>query len=155
MLQLSPFAPADLDALDLQAAQAMLGVHLADPVYGELLATSVEATTGRDDTGRVLGCAGVLPMYRGVGRGWALLGPVPKRLWVPVTYAIRVALERAHRRFHRIVTTVDLANDAQHRWAQLLGFEAEGIERQGAPDRRDLVVYARVLPPGQPLELAA
>lgn len=125
-----------LAELALQPAQAAMGAHLADPQYRQGLAAH-EGYAGLE-AGKVVGAAGVVPIWRGSVVAWALLS-----VDIPM-----VALHRAVSLWlgnyaGRIETWTDARHEAHSRWARMLGFEREGLMKKFLPDGGDAWLYAR------------
>lgn len=139
-----PFGPADLERLALQEAQQDLREWLSAPGRGEELATGGPAWTGII-AGRVVGCAGIRPIWPGRATAWALIGRIPPAEWVRVTAKVRAELRDAHAAGHRrIEATVSVGFEAGCRWVGALGFQFEGIARAYDPYGNDHYLYARV-----------
>lgn len=101
-----------------------------------------ECFTGFHD-GRIIVCSGLIRHWSTRAEAWLLMG-------CPVS---RVEMLWIHRRVleflngldvARVETTVDDSFDAGHRWARMLGFNAEGLMRKFGPDGSDYQMYARV-----------
>lgn len=95
--------------------------------------------------GRCIGLGFVWVRWPGRAEAGLLLGAgVVGSLMVPVhrkTTAVLAETARLHS-LRRIETTVRQGFEAGHRWANMLGFTAEGILRRYAPDGSDYVMYA-------------
>ena len=139
MLRIERFRACHLRSLKVQAPQAYVS-HLLTPEYGRSL-EGPHAFTGVYN-GRVVVCAGVEYQWAGRGIAWALLSECSPVVFVLIHRAILRFLEGCDLR--RIETSVDLGYGPGHRWAQLLGFEVEGLMRGHQPDGRDSILYARV-----------
>jgi len=142
-MDIDRFKPSDLLALPLQDAQACISVLAKDPGYADALA-QFDSWTGRID-GRVVVCAGILPLWPGRSQVWAVIAS-------DIGGAGMLRLTRAVRRFlmlqtaGRIEATVVAGFEAGYKWMDILGFERETPEpmRGYLPDGRDAVLYARV-----------
>jgi RimJ/RimL family protein N-acetyltransferase len=136
-----PFEPAHLKDLVLQPAQASAYADFADKGYGDALAQH-EAYTGFVD-GRVVACAGVVPIWRGRGELWALIArDIGKIGMHSLHYSVRIWLSRSA--YRRLEAHCDAAFLQAHRWLRLLDFEYEGPLRAYTPDGRDCLRFARV-----------
>ncbi|MCP3730439.1 hypothetical protein M9978_08355 [Sphingomonas sp. MG17] len=135
MIVISEFAAADADAIDLQPMQA------ADRMAGAIYENG-PGWTVRDGDGRILACLGFLlagPSYR---IAWAMLALGKRNALVPISRTIRRLLDGAGWNRVEMLTHADFAEAA--RWAELLGFELEGVKRKALPDGGDLLVWARI-----------
>lgn len=108
----------------------------------ELLRGEAFAVT---DRGEVWGAAGVIPMWSGVGHGWAILAvPTGCRRLIWFTRQVRRYLEGCS--FERVQTTVDADFGEGLAWAtHLLAFRPEGIMRRYIAGR-DHLMMARLRP---------
>ncbi|HEX3124578.1 MAG TPA: hypothetical protein VHQ21_14885, partial [Rhodanobacteraceae bacterium] len=82
------------------------------------------------------------PQWENYSRAWALLSRDAGRCMVSLTRGISRWL-----RFHntgRIDTAVDCTFEAAIRWAEMMGFEREGVMRQ-FKDGNDYYLYAQVV----------
>lgn len=142
-MRLIPFAADHLDQLEVQPGQAV-DAALFTPEIGAALVNDMARTLVAG--GRVLACAGILPMWPGRAVAWALLSSQIGARGFPRYHRwVRRALDDAHARgLWRIETTVDPEFDNAVRWAAALGFRYEGRMRGYAPDGRDHLLVARV-----------
>lgn len=93
--------------------------------------------------GKVVGVAGILPQWRGVGLAWAWLGRGWRAEARIITDHIRFVLDSAD--FHRIEAAVRVDYGRGHRWMKALGFSLETpLARKWGPDGMDYSLYARV-----------
>lgn len=101
------------------------------------------AMTGVCDE-RVLGCAGLILPWPGVGLAWMVLGEeiASHGLWM--TKMVRRFLDDAIRshHLHRLEAVVLADNNRNQRWIERLGFTREnGCARAYTPDQRDAIRY--------------
>lgn len=131
MIEVSRFYPSDLD-----------GVHVPDANDVNALAM-YEAWTMRIH-GRVVGCAGIIPIWPGRFQAWAYIaediGPAGM---VALTRAVRRFLALQHGRIEAHVVTGFKQGE---RWAKLLGFKRETPKpmRSFMPDGSSANLFARV-----------
>lgn len=136
-----PFKPEHLEALVLQPAQVHPYASVADKGYGEALAKH-EAYTGFID-GRIVACAGVVPIWDGRGELWALVARDIGKLGMrSLHYGVKRWLGSAA--FRRLEAHCDAEFMQAHRWLMLLGFNYEGPLAKFLPDGRDALRFARV-----------
>ena len=131
--------------LQLQEHQAWMQQTISHPFYGPSLG-GTPAWTGLV-SGRVVGCAGVLPAWPGRGTAWALLThDIPRPAWAWLARAMRLRLDDLQDQpaFRRIDCQVASEFPAGHRLARALGFVPEGVMRSYGADGRDYCMYARV-----------
>lgn len=139
---ITPYKAADLHELMIQPAQATMRSILLSNGYPEAL-EPFESFTGRID-GRVVACAGLMPLWEGNVRAWAVIaGDIGAGGMGSLHRAIRRGLAACPAR--RIEVEVDAEFEQAHRWVKMLGgFEWEGRMRKYSPDGRDTDRYARV-----------
>lgn len=99
----------------------------------------------------LIGCAGILPIWPGVGgvggraSAWAVLAGVPRRCWPAITGKVHEICNDAQSMgWRRVETTVLDGFDAGARWAKRCGFEREGLMPGYGPDGSDHWMYGRV-----------
>lgn len=105
------------------------------------------AYTGMVDES-ILGCAGVMLPWRGVGIVWLTMSPVAAikfKVWM--TKTCRRVLADVTRAFdlHRLEAIVLEDNVTNQRWVEAMGFGREnGIARNYLPDKRGVIRYERL-----------
>ena len=139
-----PFAPEHLEPLRDSPTQRHITLGLMDEDYAQALA-GVDSWTALDGD-RVLGCAGLIPMWPGHVQAWALLAAdIGRAGMLFVTRAIlrMLALQRG-----RIQTIVEADFEAGHRWMATLGFRLETPHpmRGWFPDGSAASLYSRINP---------
>lgn len=96
----------------------------------------------------ILGCAGIMLMWEGVGVAWCAFGPHIDRYAVWMTKHVRRVLDDTMRslNLHRMEAVVLADNITNMRWIQMLGFtpEVNSIAKQYTPDKRHVVRYEYV-----------
>ena len=120
------------------------GVHSGFEITPEV-AVDLETVGGIAGirSGCVVGCAGVLPLWPGVGLAWAWLGRGWRADARKITNYIRGYLDDAP--FHRIEAGVRVDYARGHRWMHSLGFEMETpVARKWGPDGGTYSIYVRV-----------
>lgn len=138
MIEIRPADAIAVQALRLQPRQSWISglLHALPGLDASEPAVMVYAAD------RPIGALGALPHWPGRASCWALLADGIGSLMVPLTRAVTAWLETAP---HRRLECTCAADDARgHRWANLLGFEREGLMRAYGADGRDYVLYARV-----------
>ena len=109
------------------------------------LALSLEelgGTAAIDDDGNVVGIAGVLPRWDGVGMAWAWLSRKWRRHARVITDEVSRTLDAAP--YHRIEMGVKIGYDRGEAWAKRLGFYLETpLARKWGPDGGDYSIWVR------------
>ena len=145
-MRIIPFEPRHLRRVAPQPAQAELALYrdwLADRLDPYALRGC--AFTGLID-GRIVGCAGVRPMWAGVGEAWAVFSVEaldrPVSLFRAAARGL-AALEDAQG-LRRIQASCHAGHDAGARFLRALGFEREGLlRRYGLHGEGHYWLYAR------------
>lgn len=133
-MELTPFSASELAGEDCPGA---FGRKVTAHGHGWTLLTAEDA---------VVGCAGVVSLWPGVGEAWALTTALVMVYPLEFTRAVRagVRLFFSHG-CHRIQMHVRADNEAAVRWAaRHLGFCREGLCRAYDQDGRDYYRYARI-----------
>ena len=133
-----------LTAEHVMQIEGLEAIHSAFPLTPEV-AVDLEQIGGIAGLrgGRVVGCAGVLPLWPGVGLAWAWLGRGWRADARLVTEYIKSYLDGCD--FHRVEAGVKVGYDKGHRWMNALGFELETpLARKWGPDGGDYSIYVRV-----------
>nr|VFK12037.1 MAG: hypothetical protein BECKLPF1236B_GA0070989_102910 [Candidatus Kentron sp. LPFa] len=97
------------------------------------------------DSEEILCCAGVLPLWEGLGVAWAFVDAErPRRRALAFHRAIVRYLEtiRARGQYRRIQTTCLARDAAARRWLRMIGFREECVLEKYAPDGEAHVLYA-------------
>lgn len=146
-LKVIPFEPAHVDLMELRGIELGGPFSLGD--FRERLACvardSVQAVTFVYD-GRILLCAGFSCMWPGVLVVWMIpttrIGAIPFR----VARCLRRYVDRIAKDFgaHRLQTTTH-ADPMHARWMRFLGFSQEGIMRKFTHDKKDMLMFSRVI----------
>jgi hypothetical protein len=142
-MRIDKFQPSDLLELPPQDAQTCVSLLNLDPNYARTLALH-DSWTGRVGD-RVVGCAGIIPVWQGRYQVWAVLASdIGASGMVVATRIVRRCLSLYPGA--RIEATVVSDFEPGHRWMDILGFVRETPEpmRRYLPDGRDAVLYSRV-----------
>lgn len=137
-----PFQPEHLSQLMLQPSQVYMQPMLANTLYGKYLFDAGPAYSCVIDD-MVLACAGLIPQWENRTMAWALIASEAGKHFVSIHRAVKRTF--AMHPYRRIETTVNVGFEEGYRWANLLGFEREGLMRKYLPDGGDCYLYARVL----------
>lgn len=126
-MKIVPFAPPHLRAVAPQCAQSGTASYADAFDVGAIDRPGLAFTSLQD--GVVLGCAGVMPLWPGVGQGWAVFSEALLAQPIGLTRATQRALARIsdELRLRRVQATVLDGHDAGARWLAFLGFELEGL----------------------------
>jgi RimJ/RimL family protein N-acetyltransferase len=125
-MQIVAYAPDHLARVIPQCAQG--GTGLFDRATAESLAVADFAFSAVAD-GRIVGCAGVMPLWPGVGHAWAVLSDAALARPITLTRAVQRELTRIEivLGLQRLQATVADGHVAGRRWLAWLGFEVEGL----------------------------
>lgn len=140
-MEIVQFQPEHLQQLALQPAQADAYADLAKREYGEALAKGESRTVIHG--GRIVACAGVIPIWKGRGELWSLIaGDIGALGMHRMHFAAKRWLETVD--WRRLEAHCDARYLQAHRWLYLLGFECEGPLKSYTPDGQDCLRFARV-----------
>lgn len=142
-MKIVPFRAEHLRQLQVQNAQLKsMSWMPADQAETIEQLGAIEAYTAIEGD-RVVGCAGVLELWKGRAAAWAFLAGDLGRKFVPFHRAVKRFLAVAE--YSRIEAEVALDFDEGHRWARILGFELENPRmRKYFPDGSDAALYVKV-----------
>ena len=139
MLQTNLLQPHDLYWLDLQTPVGWVEVSMMRQLADPNLSISFF------ENGLYCGSAGVYKLWHGVYEAWLMLLVMPKDLrgfLKTLRWGIAKALELTQA--HRIQAYCLASFTKGIKLAKRLGFTQEGVLRQGAPDRSDMILFAQV-----------
>lgn len=146
-MRVVPFEPDHLRRLDPREMEARLFAAIPSDLdaYARAMDQPGLSFTGLADDGTVIGCAGVRPLWRGVGQAWALLSVHAPHAFKAVHRAALAGLADAFATggFHRVQISVAVDFPAGLRWAGRLGFEVEGRMRRYGMTGDDHYLMAR------------
>ena len=131
------YEEGDVYRLDLREGDT-LGVVLQDHPF--------PAWTMMDGD-EVIACMGVLDAGGGVGNLWMYVTDKARGHAIPLFRFCQSALRRLFdvMQFHRIQTVIRTDRPEYERWAQMFGFEKEGLLRKATSAQEDLYLFARVV----------
>ena len=133
-------------------AEHMLALANRDtPVREELMLAIKKEREGPAYTAvlgeTVIGCAGVILMWHGMGVVWMTLSETAAlyRIWLTRTARRALAdIMRAHG-LHRLEAVVRADNERNSKWIEAMGFKPEGgIAHAYTEDRQDVIRYELV-----------
>ncbi len=94
---------------------------------------------------KIIGCAGILPLWDGVGHAWVVMGKDYKkhRIWIhkqvkSMFFKIAVGMG-----FQRVQANVQADFYDALRWIEALGFTCESTLKRYGPDGKDHYMYVR------------
>lgn len=141
MMYVIPYRHFHIASLAIQEAQSSMS-DIINPEYSKALELAGPAWTIMDGD-QVMACAGLAKQWSNRAQAWTILSK-----YVTGTKFVRlhkmVARFLDMQDFTRIEMTVDHGFVQGHRWAELLGFQWEGLMRKYNPDGQDCDLYARV-----------
>ncbi len=143
-----PFEKWHLDWIDfnLDAFQSMMRVPCPTADHAKALAMFSDAYTALR-RGKVVGCAGIIPLWNGVADLWMYLG---KETFTDKLFACKIIkyylndIIKRHD-IHRIQAVVKADYCQGIRFAELFKFKPEGTMKAYGPNKEDFIRYARVL----------
>ena len=145
-MQIIPFEPAHLRAVAPQCAQSDFTAYIK-ALDTDALVQCDAAFTAVDGVD-VLGCAGVVTLWPGVGQAWAIFSDRLLAQPTSLTRGTARALDRiaAAQDLRRGQATVRDGHGAGARWLSFLGFELEGLlVNYGPGGSGDYWMYGRTI----------
>lgn len=140
MTSLVPFEPSHLARLEVQDAQRGT-FPVDDPAYALSLMKAGPCWSVFVG-GRVVACGGLCVQWEERAVAWAIISHGAPL--IPVTRSVLHVLgQRGIPR--RVECFVDVSFQEGIRWAEMLGFQREGLMRAFSPDGRDHILFARVI----------
>lgn len=96
---------------------------------------------------KIIGCAGVAMIWKGVGEGWMMVSPLIYKYPITVYKLTKKHLEEIiiKHNMHRIQIICHEFFSAAHRWAKHLGFERESLLKQYGVDKSNFIRYVRII----------
>lgn len=99
-----------------------------------------------DENEKMIGAFGIVMVWHGVGEVWFMsteyLNRYPK--WQVKTFKHLTDLVLNEGVLHRVQMNVDNENVNHHKWAQMMGFEFEGVQRKHSAAGTDHASYAKI-----------
>jgi hypothetical protein len=141
VITIRTYQPEDFGALwpRIQQAQATFAPALS-PGYADLLAEHGGSSWTAEWNDHVVALGGLQEIWEGRAMAWAFLACDAPML--RLTRAVSTLLRASP--FRRVECWVDPTFAAGHRWAELLGFELEGLARAYLPDGGDAAIYSLI-----------
>ena len=132
--------PEHFDEIKGQASQEFFkNLLLRNPEYKYAICQNSIGKTGRLD-GVIIGICGITQISSYLGEGWAYFADTMPRGSIKVLKEIRKFIQ-AQKHIRRIQCTVDIHNHRALKYAEALGFKAEGILRAYGPEGHDHVMF--------------
>lgn len=143
--RITTLAPYHLADIAIQEHQEYFAIQCKDPSFRVAVAQNGGFAGVIEETGEVIGIAGITPYGEGVGIGWAVLSKNFRKYAVRITRAISAYLDEAIKeKYHRIEVHTDTTFPEASRWAEMLGLEFESVRKQASPYRQDMRVYVKL-----------
>lgn len=144
MIRVRPMTPDDVADIKIQPAQMR---DWPDNETERRFMAHGLSSQGRafaivSDDGVLLALAGVLENHKAHGTCWSILTVDAARQMTGVTRIVRRYVANVH--YARLDMKVRAEFHQGHKWAEMLGFEAESVLRCWAPDGGDMIEYVRI-----------
>ena len=94
---------------------------------------------------RFVAAGGIVKIYKGLGEGWAIAGPLVQshRLWFHSTFRRCIVAFEEALELHRHQIMVRGSFEVSQKWVQSLGFEYECTHKKYGIKGEDMQVYVR------------
>ena len=98
------------------------------------------------DNGYLIACAGIIPLWSGVGEAWFLASERVHEYTRPIIKAVKKDFNRIieEQKFVRVQAAVRVDWKQAQRFSRFLGFEEEGLMKKFGPDGSDYYRVSRV-----------
>jgi hypothetical protein len=131
-----------LDELLKRPGMEILAQYVSHDQAKEL-EKSEHAFSAINEEDKVVACAGIVQVWQGRGKAWAIIDRKSKQDFLSVHRAVKRFLSVAPHR--RLEADVDCEYAEGHRWMKLLGFSMEAQEmKKFRPDGGSCSLYAKV-----------
>jgi RimJ/RimL family protein N-acetyltransferase len=92
------------------------------------------------ENGKPVASGGIIPAWEGVGGAWCVISDDVRGQGLRLTRVAKDLMRStmAIMKIHRLQAFVRTDQPEYRRWAEVFGFEVEGIARCAAPDKTDL-----------------
>lgn len=142
MIEIREFVPYDLGQMGLTPVTACVGEDTGELSYAMQLAAAGDCYTITTEN-RVIACLGTTDFWPGRRYLWAFLANETKYHMLSITRAAKKWLANND---GRLETAVLCHFPEAIRWAEMLGFEREGLMKgyMPAPEHFDCYLYSRV-----------
>lgn len=147
-LIIKPFEPEHLGQMTPRRFEAAEMAYVGDPeLYVRAYLQRGPAWSGFVGN-RIMGCAGVCVLWRGVGEAWMVTTDLAARMPLAFHRAIASRLDEVMMSMNlwRLQAIIHTEHEVSRRWVRRLGFEEEGTMQRYGPDGKDYVRFARVTP---------
>ena len=143
MIELRKYQPEDYMTIQRRHFDSLTFLNFPDP-----RAIAMNLARGPAYTltnGEIIGCGGILPLWKGVGEAWVISSPQVEKH--PIAFARTI-----WRKLFELIDSMGLERvqslvDAEHKvsmvWVERMGFKQEGLMRKYM-DGRDFIRYAWV-----------
>lgn len=152
-VHIRPFEPADVLDFAVQPAQACEAPSRADAIALALLAISERPVSAECADGRVRLIGGISGGEEHSVALIALFAEDAGPWMLGIVRAVRSWLTECSA--HRIAMEVRADFEPGRKFAEMLGFEAEGVMRARGPNREDYMLFARIADTDVASEVAA
>lgn len=141
-IEIRDFRVGDLVQLEASGLR-QTGVTYPLSVYEGLISKETGWAFSVLGGGRAVGCAGVIPLWDGVGEAWSFFSDEMKHPFflhrTVKRYLGRIIEEK---KLHRVQMNVLSGFEKGFRWAESLGFRSEGILHDYTTDKQNYMRYA-------------
>lgn len=145
-MKIVPFEPGHLARIAPGRFDALAAEGLDPDIPRNGAAVPGPALSFMDPSGAVLGAAGIVPLWRGVGTAWVYASDALRAHPVAFHRAVSRGLALAERalRLHRVEISVHPQFHQSLRWVERLGFRFEGEMPGYGPNGDGYLRYAKV-----------
>lgn len=124
-----------IDHLMKMRASQLVGIDLS--IYTHVDGPAKTLVLGSD----IVGCGGIHKLWNGVGEAWLILGDEALKHPIMVAFCSARIFRDIVNGFHRIQAHVLEGFDRGIKFAEMMGFEHEGLMKQFGPNRENYHRY--------------
>ena len=141
------FEPWHLKALNLRTSDAVALSHVDQEADMQSKASQKGTAFTGFSEGEIIGCAGIIPIWPGVGHAWVTMGTNYKkhRIWVHKNVVNFMDKIIDGMELHRVQANVVCEFIPGVQWLERMGFKLEGKMSKYGPDGEDHYLYARII----------
>lgn len=141
---MNKLVPLEAWHIEILYSNGEIDPAIYSPGYASFLAKhSIGVTLLVDD--EVKGCGGIMPLWTGVGDGWALVTDWLRDHPVLLTKAFKRFILDHTSEFKRVQITVEESFEKAQAFAEFLGFTPEGRMEYYSPTGDTHLRYARII----------
>lgn len=145
MIELKQYSPEDYMKIRRRDFDMLTFLNFPNPKTVARNLLKGMAVTGFN-SGEIIACGGIVPLWKGVGEAWVVTSPLVKRYpfsFMKVVWK-RLIIFMKIMELERVQTTVDAEHEVSLKWIERMGFVNEGLMKRYV-NGRDFYRYALIV----------